>query len=126
MSRLLRVAARIAVAVGAAGSVAAMFWVGRHNSSLLVMTFFLVWVVVPFVALAVAHAVSPRWSEATRGALYGVTLTVAALSLAIYGRIALGPPQPKPAFWFLVFPVVSLVSIAIALGAGAFADRRQT
>ncbi len=125
MSRLLHVAARIAVAVGAAGSVAAMYWVGRHNSSLLVMGFFLVWVLVPFGALAFAHAVSPQWSETTRGALYGVTLTLAVMSLAIYGRIALGPPQAKPAFWFLVFPVVSLVSIAVALGVAAFAGRRQ-
>jgi hypothetical protein len=42
-------------------------------------------------------------------------LALAVVSPAIYGRVALGPPRPQPAFWFLMVPFVSCLLLAIAV-----------
>lgn len=112
--KTLRRAALVAIVAGAAGSIASTLYVGRRNSSFLLIATFVVWVLSPFAGLGRAHASSPRWAEAMRTMLLPVTLTVALGSTAIYGYVALGPPRPQPAFWFLVVPMGSWLLITVA------------
>src|SRR5690349_14549701 len=88
---LLRIAALIVLAVGAAGSLAFMFRAGQRTPRLLLIFFFF-WVLSPFAVLLWANLVSKRWSITIRVALYCVTLVVALSSLLIYsGLIAVRP-----------------------------------
>ncbi len=89
------------------------------------MALFILWVLAPFAGLATAHFLSKRWSVAVRAVLAGLTLMIAAASLAIYTLVALGPPRPKPAAFFLVVPAASWLLIAVATAFGVLISRRQ-
>jgi len=121
----LHAVAMIAVAIGAVGSTGLMFRVGHRNNSRILLLLFTIWVLSPFVALAVANVVSKRWSVVTRAALYSLMLVLTLGSLAAYGNIALGPPRAKPAFIFLVVPLASWLLIATFVPAAAFISRRR-
>jgi hypothetical protein len=116
----LRVAARIAVAAGAVGSVGLMLHAGRHNSSRLLLGIFTLWVLSPFAALVLADFFSRRWPLVARTALYSLTLVVVLGSLASYGYIAVGPPRAKVAPVFVVVPPASWLFVAT----GATISRR--
>jgi hypothetical protein len=125
----LRRAALILLAAGAFGSVGLMGYVGRHQRSVLLMVLFTVWVLSPYATLAVAVALSGRWSVPTGRTLYALTIVVAVASLGIYGTVAFGPPRPQPAFYFIVVPPACWVLIAIVIPmaeviAGRHAGRR--
>lgn len=122
--RFLRNAALAGVVAGATGSIAFMLRVGQQNKSSLLMVMFTVWVLAPFVALVWAHGRSKRWAVLTRATLYVVILIVALASLAIYGTVALGPPRPQPASFFLVVPAASWVLMAVAVSIAAWMSRR--
>ena len=122
----LHAIALIARVVGAIGSIAFMLFVGRHNSSRLLLLAFATWVLSPFAMLTWASVVSQWWSTRTRTALYLVTILVALGSLAIYGAVALGPPRPKPAALFLLVPPASWLVIAFAIAAAAFLSGRPS
>lgn len=70
---MIRTAALIAVVVAAAGSLAFMFHVSRYQRSLILIVFFTVWVLAPFLALLWAEVRSKYWSPVAR-----YTLTAAA------------------------------------------------
>lgn len=121
---VLRLAAAIAVAAGAAGSVGLVLHAcQRIDSPRLLMGLFATWVLSPFVILVVGYLVSKRWSVPTRATLYGVMLIVTVASLAIYGVVALGPSRPKAAAFVLV-PPGSWLLMAIAVPTAAFISRR--
>ena len=122
---LLRLAAMAALLAGTLGSVFLTFYVGRQNSSGLLLTLFALWVVSPFVGAVLASAISKRWQVSARVWLYLVMIVVGLGSLAVYGEVAYGPPRPKPAFYFLMTPLASWVLIAIAGGIGALGSRRS-
>jgi len=86
--------------------------VGRHNPSSLLQILFTIWVLSPFVGLYTADAVSKDRTVRVRTMLHLVMLLVAAGSLVAYGEVALGPPRAKPAFMFLVVPLVSWLLMA--------------
>lgn len=113
--RFLRGAAIIAVLAGAGGCLALTLYAGHRNPSRILMLLFAIWVLSPFVGLAVATVFSKTWSIPTRLALYTLMLILALASLAIYGTVALGPPRPKTAFPFLMVPLASWLLIAIVL-----------
>lgn len=117
--RLSRESALLAVFVGAVGSAGLTIYAGRRNSSLLLMTLFLGWVLSPFVALAWAHARSRTWAGFTKTTLYWLMLVAAVVSPFIYGIIALGPPRAKAAFVFVVVPPVSWLIVAAVLAIAA-------
>jgi hypothetical protein len=121
--RFLRVAALGAIPIGAIGSLGFTLYVGHRNSSRILLAFFTVWVLSPFVGLAVAHVFSKRWADYVRSILYGVTLVLALASLAIYGDVAFGMPRAKPAFMFLAVPVASWLIVASAVAFGAVSHR---
>ena len=112
---MLRKAGLLATVVGGVGSVCLTLYTGRRNPSALLMAAFAIWVLLPFVALAAADAMSTNWSALTRTVLYALMFVTAIDSLGTYGYVAFGPPRPQPAFWFLVVPPASLLLIAILL-----------
>ena len=121
---LLRAAALIALAIGAAGSLGFLLHAGRRTPRFLLILFVL-WVLSPFVALAWAHVVSKRWSVLTRTTLHGVMLTVALGSLATYAADALGPPRAKAAVVYLMVPPVSWLVMVVAVSLAALLAARR-
>ena len=123
---LLRTAAVIVLWAGAAGSVGLMLYAGhRVGAPHLLLGLFAMWVVSPFVLLAMAYVVSKRWSILTRATLYCVTLVVAVASLAIYGAAALVAARPKTAVFVIVAPASWLLT-AILVATAAFLSRSRS
>jgi hypothetical protein len=121
----LRAVALVAAMLGAVGSVALTLRAGRSTPRLLLAVFVL-WVLAPFVALAWATVVSPRWAGVTRATLYCLTLVLTLGSLAIYGELVKRPAGSANAFMFVVTPPVAWVLIAIAVPLAALVSRRQS
>jgi len=114
MSRL-HAAARMALVVGAAGSLALMLYAGRTNTHLLITLLFVVWVLAPFAALALAERRSGSWTSVMQTTLHIMTLIIATASLAIYAYRAAFPPRSTGAFLFVIVSPVSVVVLFIAL-----------
>lgn len=110
--------------VGALGSVTLMLYAGRSNRHYLVTVLFIIWVLAPFVALALGRRVSEAWSSATRTTLQIVTLIVTVASLAIYGYRAMFPPRSTGAFVFVIVPPLSVLLVLLALAIAALLSRR--
>ena len=116
----LRTASRIALPVGAVGTVVLFFRASDRTPPLLIVLF-LVWLLSPFAVLAWAHVRSARWPPATRAAVYAVTLAIALASLAIYGNVIavtrVGAPKAAPfvvvapASWLLIAVIVPLAGL---------------
>jgi pheromone shutdown protein TraB len=124
---MLHATARIAALVGAIVSIALMLWVGRRNSSWLLLLLFAIWVSAPFVALAAAQMTLARpWSALTRAAMRGLTIAVAIGTLATYAWVAFGPPRAQPAFAFIVTPPLSMLVVVIGLGLTALWSRARS
>lgn len=110
---ILGVLALVGLGVAAAYSLGFMYFVGRKNPSVILMVLFTVWVLLPFVGLAVAQRRAARWPSRAQAVFCTVMLIVMLGSPAIYGRIAFGPPTPQPAFMFIVVPFASWTLMAI-------------
>ena len=111
----MRKAALITAVVGGLLSVLLMIHTGRYNMPALLIVLIGMWVLLPYDALMVGNILSPRWSETTRVTLYRMTFLVTLVSVAIYASVAFGPPRPKPAFFFVIIPPLSLALIGISL-----------
>jgi hypothetical protein len=122
---VLRAVALIAVVAGAVGSLGLMLFVGRRNPSIFLIALFAIWVLSPFVALALANVGSARWSIATRKALYLVTLVVTLGSFALYADVVLRPPRATPASRFLVVPLGSWLLMTIVVPIAAWISHRR-
>ena len=122
----LRAAARFSTVIGAVGSIALSLFVGRHNSSGMLLLLFAGWVSFPFLALARAEVDSGRWAVTTKAALHWMTLLLTVCSLAIYARVAFGPRMPQPAAAFLLVPTAAWVVIAGFVGAAEWSRRRSS
>jgi hypothetical protein len=120
---LLQTAALIVVLIGALGSVAFTLLAGHRNPSSFLIFLFLIWVLSPFVALVFATFISKSWSVLARGTLHGAMLFLSLASLAIYGRVALGPPRAKTAFVFVVVPPLSFLLAIVAVSTAALLSR---
>ena len=123
--RFLRAVTLVAAVVGAVGAIVFVLRVGHRNKSIILVAMFVIWDVAPFVGLLWAHRAARAWASISQTALYWVTLVVALASPAIYGVVALGPPRPKPAAWFLIVPVASWLLIAVVLRIAAALARRS-
>jgi hypothetical protein len=124
---VLRRAALIAVLVGAAGSVGFLLRAGQRTPRL-VLVIMLLWVLAPFVALALADVVSRRWTvlaqAPTRATLYSLMLVLGLGSLAVYVDDAVRPRQAQAAYVFVMVPLVSWLVMAIAIPIAALRSRR--
>ena len=121
-----RITALVSVALGAIESVTLMLRVGRRNSSFLLLLLFTGWVLSPFLALAWTGLLSKSWPALTRATLYILMFIVTFASLAIYGRIAFGPPRAKSAPAFLLTPLASWLLLAIVVPVAALISRRRS
>jgi cation transport ATPase len=113
--------ALITLIAGAAGSVGFMLLVGHQNRSVILLALFSLWVLSPFVLLLLADAVA-GWRN--RASLYGMMVVVTAVSLGVYGYVALSPRAMKNAFPFLVTPAVLCIFVAAGLTISARRSRR--
>jgi hypothetical protein len=78
------------------------------------MLLFGIWVFSPFMGLAVAYIFSNRWPACTRNILYLLSMVLTIFSLIIYaGKWT--PVGVKPAFVFLVLPLLSWLSLAVVI-----------
>jgi len=111
-------------AVAACLSLAFLYLTGRRNPSVLLLLLFTAWVLSPFLALWLAAARSDGWPPAVRTALQGAIIVISVAAPLIYGVIALGPPRPQPAFFFLVVPFASWCLAVLVVGI-AFLTRRK-
>src|SRR5438046_165878 len=110
---ILRVIALAAVFIGAAGSLALMLVAG--HPPILLRILFTGWVVLPFLALVLAHTFSKRWSSITRTTLYCVMLVVSVISLAVYAYMVFRPHDVTPTATFLAVPLMSLLVVGIVV-----------
>jgi len=111
----LRTTARIALVAGAAGSLALMFHAGRRNPSIVLMGMFTIWVVSPFVGLALADVRSTRWSTRARATVQIGTIVLALCPLIVYGADAVRPLSVHTAFFYLVVPPATWLLAAVVL-----------
>ena len=111
----MRKAAMITAVIGGLLSVLLMIHAGRYNMPAVLIVLIGMWVLLPYDAMMIGNILSPRWSETTRVTLYRVTFLITLISVAIYASVAFGPPRPKPAFFFVVVPPLSLALIGISL-----------
>ncbi len=121
----LRAASRAAVVVAALASVVLMLYGGRHNSSEFLLILFVLWVLSPFVGLAVANRASLGWPAGARTALHVVMLVVAGASLVIYVKTVLISPPAKLAAPFLIVPFTSWAVLLIVVLIVVFRRRSQ-
>ena len=110
--------------MGALGSLGLTLRAGRTSHSLILMMLFGVWVFSPFMGLAVAYILSNRWSVFTRNVLYGLSMLLTMISLLIYSGVW-APTGVKPAFVFLVFPLLSWLTVAVVIPLTASRSRKQ-
>jgi hypothetical protein len=118
-----RTIALIVVLAGAAGSLGLVLHTGRNNNSVLLLSLFVAWVLSPFIVLLVINAIAKRWPAFTRATHYCLMLVVAFGSLISYSGV-LSPPGTKPAFVFLVVPLVSWLLMVIVIPMAALLSRR--
>lgn len=125
---MLRMLALVAAGAGGLGSVALLLQMGRRNSSLALLVFFFsVWVVSPFLGLVFAIMRSKRWTETIRKTLYFVTITVAIASVLIYTRVIdLKPASSANTFLFVAVPPATWVFIVAILSIATLAARSQS
>lgn len=121
----LRIAALIAIAAGAAGSVGLMLLAGSRQRSLVLIGLFTGWVLSPFVVLAWACLVSARWPAFARKTLYGGMLVLPVVSLLMYGGVIPMPSGSRPAAVFLVVPLGSWLIMMLGAVVSAGLSRRS-
>ncbi len=120
---LLRTLALVVMLVGAALSLGLVLYTGRHNHSILLLAIFVVWVLSPFAGLLVASLVSKNWLVPVRVTIYISMIVLTLGSVVSYGSTWIKSPE-KPAFVFLIIPLISLLLIAIAIAIAAVRSRR--
>jgi hypothetical protein len=100
--------------IGGAISLTFMFKAVRNNDSVLLKLLFLIWVASPFVALTAVHFISRGWSAISIKIICILMLVIATGSLIGYAGL-LSPHGSKPAFIFLVVPLVSWLLMAVVM-----------
>jgi hypothetical protein len=104
----------IVMLVGAIGSLFFMFNAGHKQNSIILITLFTIWVLSPFVGLLIANKIIKRWTVRTRVTLYWLMLVLTLGSLICYSG-AFGQLGAKPAFKFLVIPLISWLLIVTVI-----------
>jgi hypothetical protein len=105
-NNLLQKSALAALLAGAIGSLYFMFSAGRHQKSFVLIALFTGWVLSPFLGLFAASELFKQWSSRNRLSLNILMIIIVIGSLIAYSGVWV-PPGTKPAFIFLVNPLVS-------------------
>jgi hypothetical protein len=124
MMDLLRALALIVVV---AGTVVSEFLVirtaGRSQPPLTLI--FVIWILLPFVALGWAVVVSKSWPAPVRISLYCTTFLTALGSVAFYGGLILPRAGSPRAFVFVIGPMASWVLMLIVVPISAAYSRKR-
>lgn len=120
----LRSVALIVLVFGAVGSIGLLRRAQQHPPPIVVVGF-IVWVLAPFVLLAIANLRSARWARTLRVTLFGLTLFVVAASLAIYFDDSFAHRTAKPAFVYVAVPSASVLLGALVMTAAFFTQKRK-
>lgn len=110
-----RTGALICLLLGAVVSLARMFWVGRHNASLILVILFTVWVASPFVGMALVYRRSSRWPIVRQRITYNQICFISIGSAVIYLASVNLTQASRPAAPFVAVPVVSWLLMALWL-----------
>ena len=109
-----RIIALVMILIGSVGSIGFTLRAGGNNRSILLVALFVSWVFSPFIALFVANIASKRWTDYARVVFFVLVIILTFGALAIYSGI-LALPGTKPAFRFLVTPLISWILIIIVI-----------
>jgi hypothetical protein len=120
----LRATGRIAMALGAIGSLGFFFHASQRTPRFLVVLF-VIWVLTPFALLALVDAVSKRWSPFVRAAIYRVMVVVAVGALLAYGVDTWRPPHPQAAFMYVLVAPVACAFVALVVTGAALIDKSR-
>src|SRR5450432_4165501 len=113
-SNFLRIIALIVFAIGWIVSLGFTLHAGHNNRSIFLMILFLGWVSSPFMGQLTATMLSARWPVVTHKILYIIMIFLAIGSMSGYSDI-LSPADLKPAFIFLIIPLISWILIVIII-----------
>jgi hypothetical protein len=107
-----RMSLLLGIGVTAALSAACVLYVGRGNASVLLRALFLLWVLLPYGLLAAVSGNGSGADSTRRPGVAILAIVVCAASLATYAVVVFGPRSSKPAFWFLVVPLIAMFAVA--------------
>jgi hypothetical protein len=107
---LLQKSAFATLITSAIGSLYLMFSAGRNQKSIILIGLFTGWVLSPFLGIFAAGNIYKQWSAGQLRSLYILMIIIAIGSLVAYTGL-LVPPGTKPAFIFLINPLVSWLLI---------------
>jgi len=110
----LRTIALVVMLFGAVASLCFVINAGRNNNSILLRALFVIWTLSPFVAFLFADTISRRWPFLKRITLYWLMLVVTLGSLVCYSG-AFNTSKTKPAFIFLIVPLISWLLMIIVI-----------
>ena len=124
-SSSLRLAAMIVLICGAAGSLGMTLCTGRNNTSSVLAFLFIIWVLSPFIGLSIASSVTRRRTFDIYRAIYWLMITIPVLSLIFYSGV-ININSKKPAFTFLIFPLISWVLIITVIPVASSVSKRRS
>ena len=111
----LRGICRAVLLAGATGCVALTLYVGRRNSSAVLMAMFVIWVLTPFMAFGWTETKSKSLSIRTLGIARRAMIALTVEMSAIYWYVAFEPRITKAAAPFLFVPAISLLVFGIVV-----------
>ncbi|MDP9042225.1 MAG: hypothetical protein M3N30_09600 [Bacteroidota bacterium] len=109
---MLRIISLVVVTAASLASFIFTIRAGHRNKSVILILLFAIWVLSPFVTMAVAGVASVCWSNINRVRLYILMTLMSLISLAAYSGVLI-PYGAKPAFVFLIGPLLSWVILTI-------------
>jgi hypothetical protein len=95
-----------ALVLGVVGSIILLLLQGQDTPPMLLFLFF-GWVLSPFMGLLLAGRLSGRWSDQARFRLLRAMIVIPNVSVIVYGYDVLVGFGTRPAFMFLMVPLVS-------------------
>ena len=105
----------LAKGFGALATLLFTFYAGRHNRSILLILFFVVWTFLPYFGLAAADRLARRMPLGIARAIRAATLLLALVPPAIYAAVSILAPGHTATFAFLGVPAASWLAIATLL-----------
>jgi hypothetical protein len=120
---VLRIISVTILFLGMTGSLGFMLYTGRNNKSVLLMLLFAIWILSPFIALLRINTIAKKWSAFSRISLFSLMIILSSGSLAGYSGL-LNLKETKPAFVFLLIPLISWMLMVLVIPVAAALSRR--
>ena len=95
---------------GATGSLIFTLQAGKNNTSVLLISMFLIWVLSPFAGMFLFAAIERLWPRNATRLLHFLMIVLSGVALMFYSHF-LEIPRLKPAFIYLAVPAVSWLAL---------------